>query len=89
MRRAVVAWQRDHEPEHVAHAISFSALAEDELCLLIVICPDECQELPSGEREGCPQLTPSQLLTSIGVPLPFVGKTSVHDSVPAISDFVC
>ena len=44
LRRAVEAWRRDHEPQHVVLAISFAALAEDESCLLIVICPDECQE---------------------------------------------
>ena len=33
-----------NEPQPVVPAISFPALAEDESCLLIVICPDECQE---------------------------------------------
>lgn len=45
--------------------------------------------LPSGESEGCPQFTPSQLLISIGALLPFFRKTSVQERVPAIPDLVC
>jgi hypothetical protein len=86
---AVEAWRRDHELQHVVPAMFFQRLLKANRVCQSSSARTNARSLPSGEREGCPQLTPSQLLTSIGVLLPFFRKTSVQDSVPAIPDFVC